>query len=179
MKVCAVCSKEFTQFNSMQTVCSAQCARRVPIIARKKAKEEKRVHKEKLEAVQPRSYWLKLTEKACNAFIRTRDAQLPCISCGRYHQGQWHAGHFYSVGARPELRFDEQNIHKQCQPCNMHLHGNLALYREGLIERIGAEEFAELGRPRPQNHYTIDTLRVMAADYRVRTRELSKRLNNE
>ena len=35
-----------------------------------------------------------------------RDFDKPCVSCGNYHQGQWHAGHYLTVGARPELRFE-------------------------------------------------------------------------
>ena len=81
----------------------------------------------------------KLTTKAqknFNAYIRQRDQELGCISCGAEVQ---HAGHYFSVGHYSALRFDEQNVHGQCLRCNNFLHGNLINYRFGLIARYGED----------------------------------------
>ena len=101
----------------------------MPVIARK----EDRAKREKLKS---RAQWLKEAQQAFNAWIRLRDADKPCISCGRHHEGQWYAGHYLSTGARPELRFEPLNVHKQCSACNTHLSGNLVLYRAELVRRI-------------------------------------------
>ena len=70
-------------------------------------------------------------------FIRTRDKDLPCISCGRYTKLQ--AGHFYSAGNHPSVRFNEDNVHGQCIQCNHFLSANLLPYRANLIKKIGQE----------------------------------------
>ncbi len=87
----------------------------------------------------------KLKEKAqivFNAWIRRRDAGQPCIACGEFKQLQ--AGHFYSAGKFNHLRFNEDNAHGECLPCNYFLSGNLLPYRENLIKKIGQERFDTL-----------------------------------
>ncbi len=87
-----------------------------------------------------RSKQLKIAQKEFNAFIRYRDKDLPCISCGRHHTGQYHAGHYRSVGAAPQLRFNQFNVAKQCAPCNNHKSGNAIEYRINLIKKIGLDK---------------------------------------
>ena len=77
-----------------------------------------------------------------HAFIRKRDQGKPCISCGAYTTLQ--AGHFYSAGNYPALRFDEDNVHGQCKRCNYFLSGNLTEYEKNLRERIGNERVEAL-----------------------------------
>lgn len=72
-------------------------------------------------------------------FIRERDKDKPCVSCGKYTTLQ--AGHFYSAGNFPETRFSERNVHGQCKKCNYYLSGNLIPYQQELINRIGQERF--------------------------------------
>jgi hypothetical protein len=92
---------------------------------KKRRLEEERADRqrqaERRMAVKPISYFIKQAQHAFNEFIRYRDRDFPCISCGRHHDGQYHAGHFRTTGASPELRFDEDNCHKQCSACNNHL----------------------------------------------------------
>ena len=75
-------------------------------------------------------------------FIRTRDQDLPCISCGKYTTLQ--AGHFYSAGNHPSIKFNEDNVHGQCKRCNYFLSGNLLPYRDNLILKIGQERFDKI-----------------------------------
>jgi hypothetical protein len=147
----------------MHTVCSPRCASKSVKTARK---AEKAAYKRRQEAAKPRAQWLKEAQAAFNAYIRMRDAHLPCISCGRMHDGQWHAGHYLSTGARPELRFTEVNVWRQCSPCNTHLHGNLVLYRAELIRRIGLAGVERLEGPHPTRKYTVDDLREIRDTYR-------------
>ena len=102
---------------------------------------------EKKQQVKPLSYFIKQAQQAFNEFIRYRDREQACISCGRHHEGQYHAGHFRTTGANPELRFNEDNVHKQCAPCNNHLSGNLIAYRPALIAKIGQARFDALMGP--------------------------------
>jgi hypothetical protein len=144
---CKACGKHFLRSNSFRTVCSGSCvdffAARVERESKKRAKADKKAEAEQTRArrvaLKSRRDWLNEAQNAFNAWVRARDAALPCVSCGRHHQGQYHAGHYLTVGARPELRFTADNVHKQCSACNTHLHGNLILYRVELVKRIGLE----------------------------------------
>ena len=75
-------------------------------------------------------------------FIRNRDENKPCISCGKYTTLQ--AGHFYSAGNHPSVRFNEDNVHGQCVKCNYYLSANLLPYRTNLIHKIGVERFNKI-----------------------------------
>ena len=66
-------------------------------------------------------------------YIRRRDQDKPCNSCGKYTLLQ--AGHFYSAGGNPVVRFNEDNVHGQCKKCNYFLSGNLLPYSQNLIEK--------------------------------------------
>jgi hypothetical protein len=119
-----------------------------------------------------RGYWLKQAQAAFNAFIRGRDEKEPCISCGRHHSGQYHAGHYRTVGAHPELRFDELNCHKQCSVCNNHLSGNLLEYRIALIKKIGQDSVEILEGPHDPKKYSIDDLKAIAKEYKQKLKDL-------
>ena len=70
-----------------------------------------------------------------NEYIRLRDKDKPCISCGEYKPLQ--AGHYYSVKGYDGLRFDELNVHGECAGCNCFDESHLIGYGENLLERIG------------------------------------------
>lgn len=118
------------------------------IVSKVRLQEKKRQRKETKEAkvkLKTRSDWLKELQTVFNKFIRIRDKDLPCISCGKNNDKQYHAGHYRSVGSCPELRFNEMNVRKQCATCNTYLHGNLIEYRISLVKLIGVDkvEFLE------------------------------------
>ena len=154
----------------MQTTCGIECA--IAYGRKQQAKKDRVETAKRKEKAKSRSDWMKEAQAAFNAYIRKRDEALPCISCGRHHTGQYHAGHYLSVGARPELRFCELNVWKQCQPCNTHLHGNLVLYRAELIRRIGIEKVEWLEGPHDPKKYSIDDLKAIKEEYKRKAREL-------
>lgn len=77
---------------------------------------------------------LKKAQETFNAYIRARDAEKGCISCGAKVQ---EAGHYFSQGHHSALRYNEVNTNGQCTRCNKWLHGNLINYRSGLVNRYG------------------------------------------
>lgn len=154
----------------LQVACGVPCA--IQHARAVKAKRDAREHRERKIRAKTRAQWMREAQASFNRFIRLRDAGRPCISCGRHHQGQWHAGHYLSVGARPELRFEELNVHAQCAPCNDHLSGNIVLYRQGLIAKIGVPIVEWLEGQHDPKHYTIDDLRQIKAEYTRKAREL-------
>lgn len=188
-KVCAQCGTTFTPEKYLQKVCGPLCAMHYQCDARKR--QEERVRKDKLKirkkALLTRGDYLKKAQTAFNAFIRERDEGMPCPSCGNYHPpmifgGQWDCGHFLGVGARPELRFEEKNAHRQCKACNggsgrfaaknATVH---ARYRETMIEWHGLALVEWLEGPHEAKHYTKEDLEAIAAKYRRKTRDLKKK----
>lgn len=110
-------------------------------------------------------------QTAFNKFIRERDKNLPCISCQRFHTGQYHAGHYKTVGARGDIRFNEDNCHKQCSVCNNHLSANIAEYTPRLIEKIGQERFDKLIKVGIKS-YSVEDLKSIIEKYKVKYKEL-------
>lgn len=173
-KRCKVCRVEFVPRRMGQKVCSPECAGSLAVSERAKAEKKAAVkdRRETREKLKTRAQWLKEAQAAFNAWVRARDAELPCVSCGRHHDGQFHAGHYLSTGARPELRFEPLNVWKQCAPCNTHLSGNLVLYRAELIRRIGLEKVEWLEGPHEPCKWTVDELKEIKARYARMAKEL-------
>lgn len=139
----------------------------------KEAKAERANDQARKEAIKSRSKWLAEAQVEFNAFIRTRDAYMPCISCGNTKPNvKYNAGHYLSVGAHPELRYNEHNCHKQCEHCNSFLSGNVSAYRPNLIEKIGIANVEELEGPQPSMKYTIDQIKEIKSIYKAKTKEL-------
>jgi len=111
-------------------------------------------------------------QKAFNAYIRQRDDKEPCISCQRHHGGQYHAGHYRTVGAAKQLRFNEDNCHKQCAPCNNHLSGNLTEYRINLIKKIGLEKVEALESNSDIKRYSIEEYQAIEKRYKDKLKAL-------
>ena len=129
---------------------------------------------EKKQQVKPLSYFIKQAQQAFNEFIRYRDREDACISCGRHHEGQYHAGHFRTTGANPELRFNEDNVHKQCAPCNNHLSGNLIAYRPALIAKIGQARFDSLMGPHEMPKWKREDYIRIRDEYRAKLKAMKQ-----
>ena len=163
----------------MQVVCGIDCARSLAVSVRGKAEKQaatkqRKADRERKEKIKTRSELAREAQQAFNTWIRLRDAGRPCISCGRHHQGQMHAGHYLSVGARPELRYEPLNVWLQCAPCNTHLSGNAVLFRQALVREIGLERVEWLEGPHQAKKYTADELRAIKAEYTAKARELKR-----
>lgn len=170
---CKECGNIFTPARMGQKCCGPLCA--LAFAKADRLKMERKELRQRKDRAKPRSELMKEAQQAVNAYVRARDeaAGLPCISCGRHHQGQYHAGHYRSVGSAPHLRFDvERNVHRQCAPCNTHLHGNLVNYRKRLIEKIGIARVEELESDQSARHYSNDDLRQLTKDFRAKTKAL-------
>lgn len=152
-KKCKICSAEFSPMRSTQQVCSAKCAIEYGI--RQTAKREqkrvseykaelramKRAEKEKIKTYSQR---IKEVKVIFQKYIRLRDANQPCISCGATTSSVWDAGHFKKAELYSGVIFHEHNTNKQCGKCNRYLGGNELKYREGLINKIGLDKVTEL-----------------------------------
>lgn len=175
---CTVCGKDFMPFKTTERVCSLTCALAYAKsdVDKKNAKawrKEKKIRKEKLKT---QSDWLQDLQKDFNTFIRLRDRDQPCISCGTTRTDiKYDAGHFWTTGGFPNVRFDEDNCHKQCSNnCNLKKSGNINEYRPKLIEKIGIERFEAL-EFRARNgvlKLSIPEIKEKIEYYRKRIKEL-------
>lgn len=173
------CSAKFIPQRLGQAVCSPKCGLAIADQYAPKARKaidqvERKAIRVAKERVKPRADYLKEAQQAFNAYIRERDALLPCVSCGRHHEGQWHAGHYRTVGANPELRFEPMNVWKQCAPCNNHKSGDIVNYRIELVRRIGPEKVEWLEGPHEPKRYTIEQLQAIKAEYRALVRQMKR-----
>ncbi len=147
-----------------------ECA--VDLVQRERTAKQRKESRAQREKLKTRQDWLREAQAAFNAYIRERDKDLPCISCGRFHQGSWDAGHYRSVGACPELRFHEDNVHRQCVPCNQHKSGNVVEFRIGLVARIGVGRVAFLEQKHAPRKYSIEDAKAIKAEYKARLKAL-------
>lgn len=82
-------------------------------------------------------------QQVVNEYIRLRDLDKPCISCCKPTQYK-QAGHYYSVGEHPGLRFWPFNINGECVRCNYYSGDHLIKYRKNLVLKYGEERVKEL-----------------------------------
>jgi hypothetical protein len=61
--------------------------------------------------------------------------------------------------------FNELNVHAQCEHCNSFLSGNIILYRQNLIKKLGIETVEWLESKHEPNHYTIDQIVELKKEY--------------
>ena len=174
-KKCRNCKDLFTPFKSTTVVCSLECSLELTKAnSKKKAKKEWRAEKKKRkEALKTNSDYVKELQVIFNKFIRLRDKDKGCISCNKPLNNKFDAGHFYSTGSYPELRFNEDNVHGQCVHCNQHKHGNLLEYNIKIVDRIGEDKLSVLNdlRNKPKK-YTIDELKGLKVYYNLKIKNL-------
>ena len=168
---CPICQTRFTPARAGQKCCpDPDCA--VALGRQMQEKADRIKHRAALAASKSPAKLRAEAQTAFNTYIKLRDIHLPCIACGRHHEGQWHAGHYRPVGAHPELRFEPLNCHKECSACNTHLSGNLIEYRRGLALRYGSDLVDWLEGPHEPKHYTREDL----VGIRKKYSELCKKL---
>ena len=175
------CGQTFTPQRMGQHVCSPACGLAIKDVNQDKAKKamahtERLEHKAAKERIKSKGDHAKEAQASFNEWIRIRDHDLPCVSCGRFHEGQWHAGHYKTVGAHPELRFEPLNVHKQCAPCNNHKSGDVVNFRIELIKRIGPGNVEWVEGKHEPKRYTVEDLQSIKKYYRALVREMKKQM---
>lgn len=182
------CGKHFKPTMTTQKVCSVDCARAIAkcpklqrVAARAIAQQNRKESQARREKLKTRREHMAEAQTAFNAYIRERDAGLPCISCESLPSdhdlitgSRWDAGHYRSVGACPELRFEPLNVHRQCVKCNRNLSGNAVEYRIRLVKRIGADQVEWLEGPHEALRLTIEDLQAIKALYRQKLKDLRR-----
>lgn len=148
MPKCKICSEKFEPKFFLQKVCeNIDCKvkfsmQEVARLKEKNAKEKKQAWtKEKIEIkknLMSLSDWKNELQKEINAIIREIDRGHGCIATGS-HNGLMSAGHYFSVGSNPTLRFHLENIWLQSMHSNSWKSGDTIRYQEGIISLYGKE----------------------------------------
>ena len=177
--------------------CDFDCASRYgaekSVKDREKAFKKSIADKKKVHAKQKRDFYdndkplrLREAQKSFNKFIRTRDANEPCISCGKFVPkgaggigGDYDCGHFLTRGGFPELRFEELNAYKQCKKCNAgsskFSHKDKTVreeYRVRLIQKIGIEKVEWLEGPHKPKKYSCADLKKIELYFKTKLSSL-------
>ena len=156
----------FLQKNCFEPLCVSDWINEVK---EKNWKRKKAKMKMDLMTIQD---YVKLAQQVFNKFIRLRDAGNVCISCQKKPLKE-NAGHFYNANNHWSVRFDERNVHLQCEHCNTFLSGNLIYYRENLLKKIGIQEFENLSVEATKTRkFTTDELKEIILTYKKKIKEM-------
>ena len=160
----------------MQAHCSVNCVLEYNRANQqsKEAKEWKQERKKIVEKLKTLSDLEKEAKIPFQKWIRMRDSDHSCVSCGATMSSVWDAGHYFEAGQYSGMIFSEINVHKQCRKCNRFLHGNLIEYRKGLIKRYGelyVQQLEEMAVTKRNYKYTREEL-INIRDYYKRQNKL-------
>lgn len=110
-------------------------------------------------------------------YIRLRDKDEPCISCGLMKEGK-QAGHFAPAGGNDlELCFSEDNVNGECAECNGDFRGtgwHLIQMRPNLIRKIGEEKVLQIERQESQRRVIKWEEQVLADKIKFYYKEVEK-----
>jgi len=174
MPRCKHCKEKFEPARFNQKYCfNPECVR-VWIDTEKSKQWKAKKTKLKKELMSLQDYL-----KIANKYIRLRDKDKGCISCGKALTSKFDAGHFLSVGSYPNLRFNEDNVHGQCVYCNQHQHGNQIEYGLRLPLRISQDAYNRLMNKRGDAlKLTLDEIKELIKIYKTKIKEHGKITNN-
>lgn len=137
-----------------------------------KKKKERAELKESLKSI---SKIISEIKPIFQKYIRFRDKDLPCISCGTFTANEFHGGHFKKAEIYSGVIFDERNCHKQCKKCNVFLGGNEGNYRVNLVKRFSEKYLQELEdyANKTKNYkYTREELQQIKEKYKQKINEI-------
>lgn len=167
----------FQKDRPLQNCCTPKCAyeRSKKLIQARINKQEKAERKAAKERLLTYSDHIKMLQSVFNAFIRLRDKNEPCISCGCLTSNKWDAGHLYPTTYQ-FLRFHEWNVNKQCSfNCNMSKAGNVAEYRPRLEAKIGSDAMQWLHAHRHDKlNLSIPEIKEKIVEYKNKIKALKK-----
>lgn len=171
---CSYCRKKCPadgMFNShLKAFCSMDClmaytksetGRRA---IHKAVKTQNNKEKAKIrEKHKKRGDYVKEAQAAINAYVRWRDKDKDCISCGKSLKseslgGGYDAGHYRSRGSAPHMRFRLDNIFGQCKRCNRYLSGATDKMRVGIVWRYGQQFLDRIETDNESKQYSIEDL---------------------
>lgn len=169
---CKICKQKFEPkwFNQKYCMVNDECIKHFAEQTKLKAWNEKK--KKIKNDLLTKGDYIKILQQLVNKHVRQRDGNF-CISCNKEVKGKIDAGHMYSVGNYPSVRFDERNINSQCIRCNQYNGGSIIEYRKHLINKIGLKEFEDLDKLAHQNRmFDIIELKELIEHYKNKLKNI-------
>lgn len=130
------------------------------------------------EKIKTLSDYAKELQKEVNTIVRLIDKSSQCISTLKPLNEKYDAGHFYSVGSNPSIRFHLDNIHAQSVYANQYLSGDQMNYINGLSYVYG-DEYKDYVLSLKSS---LKTLKMNKEDYKDKikiSKEIVKELKSE
>ena len=170
MRKCKYCGNKYEpKYTSTEPCPNYEC--RLKHLEANKAKIKLASTKRAKERMKSYSQRLGEAKKVFQKWVRFRDKDLPCISCGAKECEEWAGGHYFKAETYTWLIFDERNCHKQCNAyCNKYRDGSQAEYRIGLVKRYGEEYvkgLEELAQVKQQKRYSNEELEHIKTKYKL------------
>jgi len=173
MPRCKNCKDKFEAKHFNQKYCLKEECVRVWVEAAKVKNWKKTKAKMKADLMTLSDY-MKIAQQVFNKYIRLRDKGNVCISCQKIPKKE-NAGHFWNANNHWSVRFDERNVHLQCEHCNTYLSGNLINYRENLLKKIGKDEYYNLEQESNKTRkFTIDEVKEIIAAYKQKIKDATQ-----
>jgi hypothetical protein len=168
---CKNCKEKFDPVKFLQKYCfKNECVR--VFVEEAKVKTWKKTKAKMKDDLMTLQDYLKIAQQIFNKYIRLRDKDKGnvCISCQKPPKKE-NAGHFWNTN-HYNVRFDERNVHLQCEHCNTFLSGNLINYRANLIKKIGEGEFQLLeSEANKTRKFTKEELKEIIETYKKKVKE--------
>lgn len=123
---------------------------------------------------------IKKLDKVFSLYIRLRDSDTNgycrCISCGKIHYWKEIQNGHYMSRRYLSTRFDEMNCNAQCVACNIFNQGNIQMYRQNLINKIGEKnvDYLEYKAKGVMVHYSAFEMEQLIKYYTVLVKKLSE-----
>lgn len=167
---CKYCKESFEPIAFLQKNCFEPNCVAEWINETKQKEWKKKKAKLKMDLMTVQDY-IKLAQTIFNKYIRLRDKLSPCISCQKKPLKE-NAGHFWNANNHWNVRFNELNVHLQCEHCNTYLSGNLINYRENLLKKIGESKFNLLeAEAKKTRKFTVQELKEIITTYKQKIKQ--------
>jgi len=168
---CKYCKAQFQPYTTLQKNCFEPDCVTAWIQETKEKTWKKKKAKLKMDLMTLSDY-TKILQQLVNKYVRLRDKGLPCISCQKPITGKTDAGHLYSVGNYPSVRFHEKNINAQCITCNQYNGGMINDYRINFVKKYSESELNTLDRLAHETRkFSIPELKEMIDEYKKKIKD--------
>ena len=146
--LCYDCKKDFLLNTEQGQELIDKASKKAKMVSAQTYNKEKKERKWELMSTVQR---INKAKQVFQKWIRKRDKDDPCISCGTVSSDLWDGGHYLKAEIYTGVIFNEINVHKQCRKCNRFLGGNEAQYRIALCLKYGESKVAELEKLANEN----------------------------
>lgn len=172
IKKCKICQRDFTPYKSTDKVCSYLCS--VKLAEQVEIEKKFKVLKMNVQLENSKER----LQDLINKIVRLIDRGHPCISSGTpYGKYLVDAGHFYSVGSNPTLRYNLLNIFAQSRSDNDRKGGKGSNYGLSLKETFGADVRDEI-ESLPAKYKSIHLTNEEANEACKKARQMIKALES-